>query len=34
MGTIEDKNGSDLEDAEGTKMRCKEHMEELYKKRS
>ena len=34
MGTIEDKNHRDLADAEGIKMRWKENMEELYKKRS
>ena len=32
MGTIKDKNGRDLVDAEEIKKRCKEYMEELYKK--
>ena len=32
MGTIKDKNGRDLVDAEETKKRWKEYMEELYKK--
>ena len=32
MGTIKDKNGKDLEDAEEIKKRQKEYMEELYKK--
>ena len=31
MGTIEDKNGSDLVDAKEIKKRWKEYMEELYK---
>ena len=31
MGTIKDKNGSDLVDAEEIKKRWKEDMEELYK---
>ena len=32
MGTIKDKNGKDLVDAEEIKKRQKEYMEELYKK--
>ena len=32
MGTVKDKNGEDLEDAEEIKKRQKEYMEELYKK--
>ena len=32
MGTIKDKNGRDLEDAEEIKKRWKEYLEELYKK--
>ena len=32
MGTIKDKNGRDLVDAEETKKRWKEYTEELYKK--
>ena len=32
MGTIKDKNGRDRVDAEETKKRWKEYMEELYKK--
>ena len=32
MGTIKDKNGRDLGDAEEIKERWKEHTEELYKK--
>ena len=32
MGTIKDKNGKELVDAEEIKMRWKEYMEELYKK--
>ena len=32
MGTIKDKNGRDLVDAEEIKKRWKEYMEELYKK--
>ena len=32
MGTIKDKNGWDLVDAEEIKERWKEHTEELYKK--
>ena len=31
MGTIKDKNGKDLVDAEEIKKRWKEYMEELYK---
>ena len=31
-GTIEDKNGKDLADAEEIKKRWKEYTEELYKK--
>ena len=31
MGTIKDKNGRDLVDAEEIKKRWKEYMEELYK---
>ena len=34
MGTIEDKNGKDLIEAEEIKKRWKEYTEELYKKRS
>ena len=34
MGTIKDRNGTDLVDAEEIKKRWKEYMEELYKKRS
>ena len=34
MGTIKDKNGMDLIEAENIKKRWQEHMEELYKKRS
>ena len=34
MGTIKDKNGRDLVDAEEIKKRWKEYMEELYKKDS
>ena len=34
MGTIKDKNGTDLTEAEATKKRWQEHTEELYKKRS
>ena len=30
MGTVEDKNGRDLEDAEEIKKRWKESTEELY----
>ena len=32
MGTIKDKNGKDLVDAEKIKKRWKEYTEELYKK--
>ena len=32
MGTIKDRNGRDLEDAEEIKKRWKEYTEELYKK--
>ena len=32
MGTIKDKNGKDLVDAEEIKKRWKEYMEELYKR--
>ena len=32
MGTIRDRNSRDLVDAEEIKKRCKEYMEELYKK--
>ena len=32
MGTIKDKSGRDLVDAEEIKKRWKEYMEELYKK--
>ena len=32
MGTIKDRNGTDLVDAEEIKKRLKEYMEELYKK--
>ena len=32
MGTIKDKNGRDLVDAEEIKRRWKEYMEELYQK--
>ena len=34
MGTIKDKNGRDLGDAEEIKKTWKEYTEELYKKRS
>ena len=34
MGTIKDISGRDLVDTEEIKKRWKEHMEELYKKRS
>ena len=34
MGTIEDKNGKDLIEAEEIKKRRKEYTEELYKKSS
>ena len=32
MGTIKDRNGTDLTEAEYIKKRCQEHREELYKK--
>ena len=32
MGTIKDRNGMDLTEAEDIKKRWHEHMEELYKK--
>ena len=32
MGTIKDRNGMDLREAEDTKKRWQEHTEELYKK--
>ena len=32
MGTIKDRNGMDLKEAEDTKKRSQEHTEELYKK--
>ena len=34
MGTIKDRNGMDLTEAEDIKKRWQEHTEELYKKRS
>ena len=34
MGTIKDRNGKDLEEAEEIKKRWEEYTEELYKKRS
>ena len=34
MGTIKDRNAMDLTEAEDTKKRRQEYMEELYKKRS
>ena len=34
MGSIKDKNGMDLKEAEDIKKRWQEHTEELYKKRS
>ena len=34
MGTIKDRNGKDLTEAEDTKKRWQEYTEELYKKRS
>ena len=34
MGTIKDRNGMDLTEAEDIKNRWKEYTEELYKKRS
>ena len=32
MGSIKDRNGMDLTEAEDIKKRCQEYMEELYKK--
>ena len=32
MGSIKDRNGIDLKEAEDIKMRCQEYTEELYKK--
>ena len=32
MGTIKDRNGMDLTEAEDTKESCQEYTEELYKK--
>ena len=32
MGTIKDRNGMDLTEAEDLKKRCQEYTEELYKK--
>ena len=32
MGTIKDRNGRDLTEAEDIKKRCQEYTEELYKK--
>ena len=34
MGSIKDRNGMDLTEAEDTKKRWQEYTEELYKKRS
>ena len=34
MGTIKDRNGMDLTEAEDIKKRCQEYTKELYKKRS
>ena len=34
MGSIKDRNGMDLTEAEDIKMRWQEYTEELYKKRS
>ena len=34
IGTIKDRNGRDLTEAEDIKMRWQEYTEELYKKRS
>ena len=34
MGTIMDRNGTDLTEAEDSKKRWQEYTEELYKKRS
>ena len=32
MGSIKDRNGMDLTEAEDIKKRCKEYTEEVYKK--
>ena len=32
MGTVKDRNGMDLTEAEDIKKRCQEYTEELYKK--
>ena len=32
MGTIKDRSGMDLKEAEGIRKRCQEYTEELYKK--
>ena len=32
MGTIKDRNGIDIREAENAKKRCQEYTEELYKK--
>ena len=32
MGTVKDRNGMDLTEAENIKKRCQEYTEELYKK--
>ena len=32
MGSIKDRNGMDITEAEDIKMRCQEYTEELYKK--
>ena len=32
MGSIKDRNGMDLTEAEDIKKRCQEHTEDLYKK--
>ena len=34
MGSIKDRNGMDLTEAEDIQKRCREHTEQLYKKRS
>ena len=34
MGSIKDRNGMDLTEAEDIKKRCQEYTEKLYKKRS
>ena len=34
MGSIKDRNGRDLTEAEDIKKMCQEYTEELYKKRS